>query len=103
MRLAQAFSGLRVRPWPYRGRIGVREYDPATRRSELHVVDRWRYLGTAHSDAELRELSHKRVRTRFDLDEYRMLARFLRSPPAGCEIVNLGSGPIVEPIDEARA
>ena len=82
MRLAQALAGLRVRPWPYAGRIGVREYDPRTRRSELHVVDRWRYLGTAHSDGEVRELAAERVRSRFDLDTYRMLARYLKARPS---------------------
>jgi DNA polymerase-3 subunit epsilon len=103
MRLARAFAGLRVRPWPYAGPIGVREYDPGTRRRELHVVDRWRYLGTADSDAALHELAHARVRAVFNLDDYRMLARFLKSPPASCEIVNLGSGPVVEPAGEIGA
>jgi DNA polymerase-3 subunit epsilon len=102
MRLAQAFAGLRVRPWPYPGRIGVRERHRDTRRSELHVVDHWRYLGTAHSDGEARELAAERVRARFDLDTYRMLARFLKSPPGTCDIVNLGSGPNFAPVHEIR-
>ena len=87
MRLAQALAKLRVRPWPYAGRIGVRERDPNSEHSALHVVDRWRYLGTVHSEAELDELSA--AGTEFDIDTYRMLARYLRSPPSGTDIVQL--------------
>lgn len=89
MRLAQALAGLRTRPWPYPGRIAVRERDRSTRRTELHVIDRWRYLGTAHTEAELSELANGPAHSPFDLDTYKMLARFLRAPPAACEIVPL--------------
>jgi len=87
MRLAQALAGLRMRPWPYAGRIGVRERDPERDRSELYVFDRWRYLGTAKSEAELYELAESMQSAAFDLDTYRILARFLKSPPSTCEIV----------------
>jgi DNA polymerase-3 subunit epsilon len=89
MRIVQAFSGLRVKPWPYPGRIGVRERDPNSERTELHVLDRWRYLGTVHSEAELHELEHEKSDAAFDLDTYRMLARFFKSPPSRCDIVPL--------------
>jgi len=88
MRLAQALAKLRVKPWPYAGRIGVRERDPNGGRSALHVLDRWRYLGTVRSESDLDELSGSRDPD-FDLDTYRMLARYLRSPPSGCDIIQL--------------
>jgi DNA polymerase-3 subunit epsilon len=90
MRVAQALAGLRVRPWPYAGRIGIRERDPDTGRSEVHVIDRWRHLGTAHDEAQLAELVLARPRSRFDAATYRMVARILKSPPAACRIVPLG-------------
>src|SRR5262249_30191744 len=43
-RLAQAYAALlplRVATWPYAGPIGIRE------RADLHIVENWRYLGTA--------------------------------------------------------
>jgi DNA polymerase-3 subunit epsilon len=89
MRVAQAFANLRVKPWPYPGRIGVRERDPNSERTELHVLDSWRYVGTVHSEAELHELSSERNDAAFDLDTYKMLARFLKSPPSRCEIISL--------------
>ncbi|HYH43505.1 MAG TPA: exonuclease domain-containing protein [Burkholderiales bacterium] len=89
MRLAQALSRLRLRPWPYEGPIAVRERDADSGRCELHVLDRWRHLGTAHSEAELQEFDESPTRAPFELETYKLLARFLKSPPAGCEIVRL--------------
>jgi DNA polymerase-3 subunit epsilon len=91
MRVVQALSRLRMKPWPYSGRIAVRERDPHSQRSELHVLDQWRYLGTAKSEAELHELKEAAPRDTFDLHTYKMLARFLKSPPSSCDILALPS------------
>lgn len=89
MRVVQALAGLRVRPWPYAGRIGVRERDPATERCELHVLDRWCYLGTLKSEADLHELTEAPPAHELDLDIYRMLTRFLAAVPHTCDVVPL--------------
>jgi DNA polymerase-3 subunit epsilon len=85
----QALSRLRMKPWPYSGRIAVRERNPHSQCAELHVLDQWRYLGTAKSEAELHELKEAAPRDTFDLDTYKMLARFLKAPPSGCDILAL--------------
>ena len=85
MRLVQALSKLRIKPWPYPGPIGVRERNGT--RADLHVVDRWCYLGTVDCDADFAELA--RTRCGFDLSTYKMLARFLGSPPRTCDILQL--------------
>jgi DNA polymerase-3 subunit epsilon len=89
MRVVQALCGLRVKPWPYPGRVGVRERDPDGYRTELHIVDRWRYLGTVKSEADLHELYETSSQAPFDPDTYKILARFLKSPPRSCDIVAL--------------
>ena len=89
MRLAQALSKLRLRPWPYEGRVAVRERDPDSGRCALHVLDRWRHLGTVHSEAELHELVDAPARAPFELETYKLLVRFLKAPPPGCRIVPL--------------
>jgi len=89
LRLTQALAGLRMRPWPYPGRIGVREYDAASGRSDLHVLDRWCHLGTVQSESELQELAETRQQPVFELDTYRILARFLEKLPRNCTIVRL--------------
>jgi DNA polymerase-3 subunit epsilon len=87
MRAVQALSRLRLKPWPYAGAVTVRETSPDGARSELHVIDRWRYLGAAHSDAEVHELAHAASLPPFDLDMYRVLARLLKAPTPRVEIV----------------
>jgi DNA polymerase-3 subunit epsilon len=49
-RAATAIGVDRNPPWPFEGPVGLRE------RGMVHVLDRWRYLGSAASDAELRAL-----------------------------------------------
>jgi DNA polymerase-3 subunit epsilon len=73
--LARIFVALRAwdRPsWPYRGPIGVRE------RSDLHIIDRWQYLGTAQDEAGVHSLLECRPdRDAFDPDIYAVLKRTL--------------------------
>ncbi len=77
VRLAAALARLRLQQWPYPGAIAVRERDESRAHCELHVLDRWRYVGTARSEAELHELAASARSAAFDVDTYRMLARFL--------------------------
>jgi DNA polymerase-3 subunit epsilon len=91
-RLAAALAPLRIRQWPYRGRIGVRETDPTTGRSEVHVFDRWAYVGTMHSQMDLFDALETRFEAGFDFDTYKLLSRVLRDPPANIRIVEVGAG-----------
>jgi DNA polymerase-3 subunit epsilon len=55
--LTRAFVALRpwqLPAWPHDGPVGIRE------RGELHVVDRWRYLGTARNESDIAELLRAR-------------------------------------------
>jgi DNA polymerase III subunit epsilon len=76
-RLAAAFASLRVRAWPFPGRIGIRETAADGERCDLHVLDQWCHLGTVRSEEELRELQDGAPRPLFDLDTYKILTRFL--------------------------
>lgn len=63
-----ALLPLRIAPWPYPGPIGIRE------RADLHIVENWRWLGTARSHQEV----HSVMQTRpgdFDEDIFILLAR----------------------------
>lgn len=90
LRLAQAFASLRMQPWPFRGRVGVREVAPHGEKSELIVLDRWCYLGTVRSEHELHELEESRPRPVFDLDTYKILTRFFNSR-RNCKVVELAA------------
>jgi hypothetical protein len=71
--LTRAFSGLRglrVPPWPYPGPIGVRE------RRDVHVFDRWQYLGTARTSSEIHDVLETRP-PEFEVRVFRLLVKTL--------------------------
>lgn len=89
LRLAAAFAKLRVRAWPFPGRIAVRETAVDGERSELHVLDQWCHLGTVRSMAELHELQDSAARPLFELDTYKILNRFLLGGKKRPDIIHL--------------
>jgi DNA polymerase-3 subunit epsilon len=88
-RLAPALAALRNADWPHRGPLGVVETDHARDATEIHVVDRWCYLGAARDDAELAELLLERRAPVFDYDHYRIFASHLAK--RGVRVVPLGN------------
>ena len=87
LRLGTALAQLKMRPWPFKGRIGVRE----SRSDALIVLDRWCYLGTAGSEIELAELAERRAQPVFDLDTYKILSRFFGSSRRDYQVVELAA------------
>ncbi len=74
-RLMAALARLRLEPWPYPGPIGLVERDDFLDIEEVHVIDRWRYLGTARSEAEVHEL----LQEGSQLDKGRLEVRLLKN------------------------
>jgi DNA polymerase-3 subunit epsilon len=87
LRLGAALAQLRMRPWPFKGRVGVRE----VRAGALIVLDRWCYLGTVSSEAGLAELALERPQPAFDLDTYKILTRFFASSRRDYQVVELAA------------
>jgi DNA polymerase III subunit epsilon len=85
-----AIASLRLIPWPHEGPAGLVETG-AHGSKDVHVVDRWRYLGTARHEHEIRGIVEQSsdstaaqatqaaqgVHTGFDADIYKMLTRAL--------------------------
>jgi len=67
-RLMAALGRQRLTPWPFAGPAWIREGD------EVHLIDHWRHLGTAHSEADLHELLETTLPA-FDRDTYRILVK----------------------------
>jgi DNA polymerase III subunit epsilon len=86
-RVKLALSSLKLKAWPFPGRIALRERDTraygpdGVAGADWHVVDHWTYLGTARSDEELAALSAKEASVAFDVDVYRILVRFFSNHP----------------------
>jgi DNA polymerase-3 subunit epsilon len=88
-RLATELARLKAKPWRHRGVLGIVEHDENRDATEVHIVDRWCYLGTARSEDEVAELLEERRRAAFDYDQYRILARHLDKP--GVRLVELAN------------
>jgi DNA polymerase III subunit epsilon len=86
-RLQLALSSLKLKSWPFPGRVALRERDsrggmPEYRQSaDLHVVDHWTYLGTARTEEELADLGSRESGAAFDVDVYRILVRYFTKHP----------------------
>jgi DNA polymerase-3 subunit epsilon len=87
MRLQLALSALKIKSWPFPGRIALREratgafLPDGTRGGELHVLDRWMYLGSARCEEELAALSSRDLCPAFNADVYKILQRYFSNHP----------------------
>ncbi len=70
LQLKTALELFQVQVWPYAGPVAIKEA------GHMHVIDRWRYLGTAINEEELYELADS-GEGEFDLDIYKILKKAL--------------------------
>ena len=85
-RLMAALGRLRLEPRPFAGPAWLREGD------ELHLIDHWRHLGTAHSEADLHALLET-MPPAFDRDSYRILLKALdRMTPLAASFASEATG-----------
>jgi len=87
VRVQMALSALKIKSWPFPGRIALRERAvggfaaDGTRGGEFHVLDHWMYLGSARSEEELAALSTRQAYAAFDVDVYKILLRHFSNHP----------------------
>jgi len=86
LRLQLAMQAQRLQAWPFPGRVALREHDPQSGRTDVHVFDQWCHLATVHDEADLETALHARsdgAPLAFDLDTYRLLLKRLSGAAAG--------------------
>jgi len=81
LQLKTALELFQVQVWPYSGPVAIKEA------GHMHVVDRWRYLGTAINEEELYELTDS-GEAEFDLDIYKILKKALAGS-FKCQVIPL--------------
>ena len=91
VRLKEALGSMRTLPWPFKGRIGVREDTAEGENAELHILDRWCHLGTVRSEAEFHDFTESACTPVFDVDTYKIIKRFLAKPPRNAAIIKLAA------------
>ena len=77
-RLQMTLAPLKFKAWPFAGAIGIREPEPTGNGVHIHVLDRWRHLGTARDDEEVQSLLRAADAAAFDVDSYRIIGRALQ-------------------------
>jgi len=77
LRLQLALAQQKLQVWPYAGRIGLREYDAHSRRTDIHIFEQWCHLATVHDESELADALGSRSTLAFDLDTYRLLLKHM--------------------------
>ena len=82
LRLMEALESRRISTWPWNGPVAIPEADPVSGREETHIVDRWRYLGTARDHQEVHAILESGSAGTFDRDHYRVLRPSLDRHPA---------------------
>lgn len=83
VRLQMALADHRLQAWPHTGRMGIREHNPRTGRTDIHVFDQWCHIATVHDDDALQDAISARHVLAFDLDTYRLLLKRLTSAGLG--------------------
>lgn len=93
LRLQLALAAQRMLAWPHAGKIGVREHDAHSGRTDIHVFEHWCHLATVHDDDELHEALQTHRPLAFDLDTYRMLSKHLaKTRRAAASLLVFGQG-----------
>ncbi|PKG49294.1 MULTISPECIES: 3'-5' exonuclease family protein [Halomonadaceae] len=88
-RAKAALMQLQVNVWPWPGSIAIEEQTANSTAPAWHVIRQWCYLGSAASLKKAKTLAD--ASASFDVDSYRILNRFLRSPEQyGLTVIPLG-------------
>ena len=81
LRLQLALAEHALQAWPYPGKIGLREQNHQSGKTDIHLFHQWRHLATVHDESELEEALAGASRVMaFDLDTYRLLVKQLAAP-----------------------
>jgi DNA polymerase-3 subunit epsilon len=87
-RLTEAFAAMSIKNWPYDGPVAIVEKDRERDKSEGFVVDQWCYVGrvTQEEQDSKWEYTNEYV---FDYDVYKILVKYILSPPGNLKIHRL--------------
>ncbi len=79
LRLRQALIRYKLKAWPYEGRIGIKELNMETKKTDVHIFEHWCHLDTISSDVDMEEVLHTRYVLTFDLDIYKLTLKAIEN------------------------
>ena len=74
-----ALYSYKIKAWPYAGKVGIKELNPETNKTEMHLFEHWCYLDTVDSEVDLSETVNTKYCLKFDLDIYRLIGKALNN------------------------
>ncbi|SNR85484.1 DNA polymerase-3 subunit epsilon [Methylobacillus rhizosphaerae] len=80
LRLQQALINQQLKPWPYPGKIGIREPGSGHDKTDIHIFDHWCHLGTVDNISDLEQLGDTKATLQFDFQVYKLLLKELSKP-----------------------
>ena len=82
LRVKQAFHSLKLKSWPFKGKIAIKEFNSNNQKLELHIFDQWRFLDTVKDEIDMYDFKESKEILAFDLDTYHLLLRHLSNDRA---------------------
>jgi DNA polymerase III subunit epsilon len=79
LRLRNALVSYKLKAWPYESKVGIKELNPETNKSEMHIFEHWCYLDTVDADSDLAESITTRYDLMFDLDIYKLIVKAFKN------------------------
>ena len=89
LRVQQALVAHKLKAWPYKGVVGIREHNRDNDMTQIHLFSDWCYWGVVESEADLGEALQQKLALKFDLDTYRLLLKTFAANKV--ELINLTS------------
>lgn len=79
LRLRNALIKYRLKAWPYEGKVGVKESNPETNKSDMHIFEHWCYLDTVSEEVDLVESIQTKYELLFDMDIYKLMVKAFKT------------------------
>lgn len=83
VRFIEAFYDKRVKPWPFKGAIGIKEKFEEI--EEIHVINNWCYMGSIKNESESIDEMKDLI---FSWDNYKIIQRFIKKPAIQKSLIN---------------
>jgi DNA polymerase III subunit epsilon len=79
LKLLQALSKHRLKSWPFNHKIGIKEHNKFTGKTDIHVFDQWCHLGTVNNENDYIEMLASKTIFSFELDTYKLLIKSINN------------------------
>lgn len=80
MRFVEAFSAVKIKPWPFKGPIVIEEKNEQLGETQFFYIDKWCYLGSIMIDTKGSVKKTLEDTIVFDTDLYKILRSYLYTP-----------------------